>query len=74
MNLSKLGWNEYFEDEFARTDAGNDLIPARIAREDRNKYDVITAEGSFSAIVSGAFTYNALYPMQTSPPLGTGSS
>ncbi|NQU05166.1 MAG: ribosome small subunit-dependent GTPase A [Calditrichaeota bacterium] len=60
MNLSKLGWNEYFEDEFARTDAGNDLIPARVAREDRNKYDVITVEGSFSAIVSGAFTYNAL--------------
>ncbi len=62
MNLEELGWNSYFDEHYRQFSGGNDFIPARVARENRQRYDVISEKGTLSAIVSGSFAFNTDSP------------
>lgn len=58
MNLQNLGWNTFFEENFA-LDNKDGNIPGRIIRETMHIYDVETENGTVSASVSGKIRYNA---------------
>jgi len=59
MNLIQLGWNSFFQGEFDGFAGGQDLIPARVARQNKHNYDVLCEKGSLSAQVSGSFSFFA---------------
>jgi len=59
MNITQLGWNSFFQQEFVGFGGGQDLIPARVTRQDKNSYEVICEKGNLTAQVSGAFSYLA---------------
>ena len=59
MNLSELGWNDFFEAGFSQY-RGHGLVPARIVRETRHIYDILNKNGRHSAQISGLFHYNAV--------------
>ena len=52
MNLTDLGWDSVFEAAFARLDAPN-ARPARVAREDKGAYLVLSEFGELRGRVSG---------------------
>lgn len=52
MNLNDLGWNPHFASCFDRLDAAG-CQPARIVRQDRSSYRLVTAEGAYPAHLSG---------------------
>lgn len=58
MNLEALGFNAYFEREFAKL-AQTGWQPARVARQDRDSYVVYTAGRALRAIVRGALRHRA---------------
>lgn len=58
MDLHNLGWKQPFIDAFAH--AGEGLVPARIAREDRERYVAYAAGGAMRAAVSGHFRHHAI--------------
>ncbi|MCP4633229.1 MAG: ribosome small subunit-dependent GTPase A [candidate division Zixibacteria bacterium] len=58
MNLDKLGWNQFFEDNFSQYKQ-NGNIPARIIREHKNLYEIITENGELIGEVSGKMHYDA---------------
>jgi len=58
MNLSELGWNSFFEEQFDRW-SGSGLLPGRVAGEAGHIYEVETCSGRFKAQVSGHFQYIA---------------
>jgi len=58
MDLSELGWDSFFEEEFLQyKDDG--LIPARIGREDRQTYLLLAEAGELTGRVSGRFSHDA---------------
>ncbi len=57
MNLTQLGWNSFFQQEFIGFGGGQDLIPARVVRQNKLSYDVICEKGNLTAQVSGAFSF-----------------
>ena len=59
MNLSSLGWTEFFQDHF-EPHAAPGLAPARVAQEHREVYVVFSEAGEQRAIVSGRFRHNAI--------------
>jgi len=59
MQIEELGWNSFFQDHFVKLENQN-LIPARVAREDKNLYLIYTEKGEMIATVSGRFRYNAI--------------
>lgn len=58
MNLEDMGWNEHFSHHFERY-KNETLIPARIACEERNLYQIFCESGTMSAEVSGRFRHDA---------------
>ncbi|MEZ5359500.1 MAG: ribosome small subunit-dependent GTPase A [Candidatus Zixiibacteriota bacterium] len=65
MQLSSLGWNDYFAAQFAEFDNTN-YFPGRISRENRNNYGVLTENGESLGELSGRFMHTAaergMYP------------
>jgi len=63
MNLTDLGWNDNFNQQFEeyKTDKENNNVkPARISCEHRNLYHIICENGDLTAEVSGRFRHDTL--------------
>ena len=61
MDLSQLGWNDFFAGPFQPFgEAG--LAPARVVTEHRGGYRVVCAEGELAAEVTGRFRFDAPAP------------
>ena len=56
MDLAELGWNESWQKHFDSLD-DNNLVPARVAREDKESYLIIGEHGESTGKVSGAFMH-----------------
>lgn len=54
MNLRLLGWDDFFETNFAAY-KNNGLSPARVARRDRTSWLLYAEHGEFSGELSGRF-------------------
>lgn len=54
MNLTELGWDSSFQEAFEQVDAAN-ARPARVAREDKGAYLVLSELGELRAQLSGRF-------------------
>jgi len=52
MNLHDLGWQPFFREAFEALDE-HDLVPVRVARQDRERYVVLGEAGQCTATVSG---------------------
>ena len=59
MELSELGWNAFFENAFGQWD-GDGLVPARVIREDREAYTLLSKTGELMGRVSGRFSHEAV--------------
>ncbi|NDV24131.1 ribosome small subunit-dependent GTPase A [Desulfovibrio sp. JC022] len=59
MNINKLGWNSFFEDQF-QTYREQGLSVGRVLREVRGQYTLYSAQGLISGDVSGHFHYRAI--------------
>jgi ribosome biogenesis GTPase / thiamine phosphate phosphatase len=58
FGLHRLGWQAHFEQQFAPfLDAG--FVPARVAEEHRERYQVFSEQGEFGAEVTGRLRYTA---------------
>lgn len=56
MSIDTLGWNPFFDDAFRPyRDAGR--IPGRVAREDKERYHVLTDSGDCRAEITGRFRH-----------------
>lgn len=60
MNLEKLGWNNYFEEEF-RVYFNKGLIAGRIVSQQKNNYLLHYEKGIIAAKLAGKFRYNVAY-------------
>ena len=58
MNLSELGWDSFFEEGFLQY-KNDGLIPARIGREDRQAYLLMSEPDELTGRVSGRFSHDA---------------
>jgi ribosome biogenesis GTPase len=56
MQLSALGWDPDWEEQFAAYGAEG-LVPARVCRVDRERYRLVAAAGELAGEVSGRFRY-----------------
>ena len=61
--LEELGWNMYFEDHM-RPYAAQELVPARVARQDKGLYTILGESGRRTAEVSGRFRHEAVSSAQ----------
>ena len=59
MNLIDLGWNDFFKAHFESLDLDN-VIPARVAVQQKDRSVIICEEGELWAEVSGKFRHAAL--------------
>lgn len=60
MNLADLGWDEYFNTQFANQIKDEGIIPARISQGHRGGfYSVLCEEGEFLAEISGRMQHAA---------------
>lgn len=59
MSLHTLGWTDARQSELTRLDQPC-LSPARVSRQDRERYLILTGDGEFEAQVSGRFRHQAL--------------
>ncbi len=58
MNVQSLGFDTHFENEFRNLADGNpDLAPARIVREDRERYTAVSTNGEITLQLSGRFRH-----------------
>ncbi len=58
MNMTDLGWNDFFEQNFEPF-RNQGLVPARVAQEHRQHYVVYCEGGQMQAEVSGKFRHEA---------------
>lgn len=58
MNLNKLGWHSTFEAEFVQY-KNQDLLPARIVSEERQRYRACSETGELNAELSGRMLHLA---------------
>jgi len=58
MNLDKLGWNSFFQDQFKEFDEKN-LIPGRIFLIRKDQYLVYSEQGELVAKISGKIHHDA---------------
>jgi ribosome biogenesis GTPase len=58
MVLTSLGWGDFFASHFEPY-AHDGLLPARVAREHRERYVIFGEHGEFTAEVSGKLWHNA---------------
>ncbi len=59
MSLERLGWNARFADAFAARTEPN-LLPARVVREDRDRYLLIDESGERAAVLAGRLRHESL--------------
>jgi ribosome biogenesis GTPase len=59
MSLQTLGWNDRFQALFSSL-AEPHLFPARVAREDRDRYLLLDASGEREATLAGRFRHEAM--------------
>jgi len=59
MELSDLGWNDHFSREFDKY-KGDGFRPARVVREHKERYQVITDSGEFTAEITGKMRHLAV--------------
>jgi ribosome biogenesis GTPase len=52
MELSALGWSEFFATEFSRL-SGEGWVPARVVTEDKGYYTVVGTDGPLLAVIAG---------------------
>ncbi len=57
MTLKSLGWSDFFRQEFQSLDKDDGIVPARVSRNSKHIYHVISEKGKFIARVSGAFRH-----------------
>ena len=57
-SLAELGWHPVFDDYFAEYE-NNTFIPARVAREQRHSYLLLTEQGEMTSKVSGKMHHQA---------------
>ena len=58
FTLDSLGWTDFFEQQYPRA-ARADLIPARVAEEQKNFYRVFTEAGDLLAELAGKLRHSA---------------
>ncbi len=58
MQLQNLGWDATYAATFDKLEMDH-LVPARVVRQDRHRYQVLTETGSFTAEPSGSFRQTA---------------
>ena len=56
--LEQLGWNDRLEAHLGSLDR-SDLVPARITRQDRNRYQLLSPEGQFVGELTGSMVSKA---------------
>ena len=61
MSLVSWGWNARLEKALS---SFPEHTPARVARQDRDRYEIVGAEGAAPAVVSGRFRHEALTPAE----------
>ena len=59
MNLNDLGWSLQWQSVFEANHTGNGLIPARVSREDKQAYLVLTECGERVAVAAGKLWHAA---------------
>ena len=59
MQLETLGWTPELESQF-ESHAANGLVPARVVRGDRDRWQVMTPERTRTAVVTGRFRHEAV--------------
>ena len=60
MDLERLGWNPHFAQALLSETESNELLPARVAREDRTSYVVYTERRALRAHLRGTLRHQAL--------------
>ncbi|UCD56559.1 MAG: ribosome small subunit-dependent GTPase A [Candidatus Hydrogenedentota bacterium] len=58
MDLTELGWDSFFDGGFLQY-KNEGLIPARVGREDRQTYLLLSEPGELIGLVSGRFSHEA---------------
>lgn len=58
MNIENLGWNSFFAQHFEQF-GKQDLIPARVAREQKGSYLIFCEPGELTAEISGKMRHQA---------------
>jgi ribosome biogenesis GTPase len=59
MTLSDLGWDDSFARQFD-LHAADGLVPARVTLEHKHAYELLGADGEFSAVCTGRLLHHAL--------------
>lgn len=62
MSLVSLGWNDRIAAAFAALDDPT-LAPARVAREDRDRYLLLTGDGEVAGVLAGRLRHEAGSPV-----------
>ena len=57
--LLKLGWDQQFEEAFTALER-DDLVPGRVAVENRDNYIVMTGDGEYMAEITGKLRFSVL--------------
>jgi len=58
LNLRKIGWNDFFEEEYLKHQEKN-LIPARVINKQKNRYSLYSLDKPLEAQLAGKFRYKA---------------
>lgn len=58
MSIESFGWSSIFEESFSQYRAAG-YVPARVAREDRERYQIIVDSGEMRAEVTGKLRHQA---------------
>ena len=58
MELTDLGWNDFFAQHFNKLEEQN-LAPARVVRQERGAYQIQSVQGKSSAELAGRFRHQA---------------
>ncbi len=58
MNLTKLGWNHFFQQQLTPEELG--YRPARVFRQDTNQYHLLSEQGKLIGVLPGKFRREAL--------------
>lgn len=58
IDLTDIGWSRFFESHFSNN-ASEGLVPARVVREDRGSYLLLSSSGELDARVSGSFLHSS---------------
>lgn len=59
MTLPDLGWDDSFARHF-QSFAADGLVPARVILEHKHAYELLGADGEFSAVCTGRLLHHAL--------------